>query len=1054
MKIQEFRKEGCPICGNTGWCSRREDGLIFCKRPPTPPNVEGYDYVGMASDAQTGMYVVGGTRHHATAQPGFTKPEPGVQANFPRAKPTAAATTEAVQSQHAESVSMFTADRRTALASELGLPEAALGTIEIGWNDLAQHHAAHDIKGAWVLPEYDGQGRMIGTTFRFPSQAIAGKTDADGKPLGNKSAPSGQRRGLTLPANWKEMHDPVLVVEGPSDVLAGRAVGLNVLGRPSSTGGVELLAQTCLHRQVIILGENDRKSDGRWPGKEGAELVAHKLEAHWGRPVPMAFPPEGIKDLRDWIRHLALDWSEANVAATRGAILTAVQPPALLLMAQADGSRGRATVKVFRWGDGVDGAAIHSDLLHIEKAAARKQFVKDVSVVAPESDTDELGRRLLSLKVPAAMATVHDPGSDTGSGDTPLPQVYLYGGDVLITESAERLGYLLAQTEKYFLRGGAVVRLSEDDDEPPVLQVVEAATLTSDFEKVAKLVKPGGKEGAVAKGSTCAEQEARLIMKCPAFKKSLPLIRLLSQCPVLIEGHLGLEQICGYDPDSGILAFGERVHMMPQAAARALLLDAISDFRFASKGDKARALASILTPALVFGGLLGGRAPMDLTEANASQAGKGFRNKITAAIYNHPVTTITQKTGGVGSMEESFATALIKGHTFISIDNVRGAIDSPAIESFLTEDRFSARVPYMGAVDVDPRRVILQLTSNRTDLTVDLANRSSCVRILKQPDGYRFQKYPEGDILDHIRANQPLYLGAVYSILVAWHGSGKLKTREARHDFRPWAQTLGWIIQHMFQMGPLLDGHRQAQARISTPAQDSKDLTWLQGVASAVRNHGRMDTWLRARDLIGILSKSGSVAIPGLPEGGDLADAKVLAKVLQALGLRMTSCFRGQSTVALDGITVEHHETTDAKSRRVQEYRFVVEKTLSADLPYEPEVLSGCLEENTEGQADSATPKGTGEAAKPLGVAASADSPLSPPCSPGSVSAGKPQCSSISPMTSVTTHKENKKTEDKEEVCIINHSINKEGETPRGPGELAETAGTPASVPEEEEVLV
>ena len=94
---------------------------------------------------------------------------------------------------------------------------------------------------------------------------------------------------------------------------------------------------------------------------------------------------------------------------------------------------------------------------------------------------------------------------------------------------------------------------------------------------------------------------------------------------------------------------------------------------------------------------------------------------------------------------------------------MRGQIDSPAIESFLTEDSFLARAPHQAAVDIDPRRVILHLTSNRADITIDLANRSSCVRILKQPDGFRFRKYPEGDLLDHVRANQPRYLGAVFS---------------------------------------------------------------------------------------------------------------------------------------------------------------------------------------------------------------------------------------------------------------------------------------------------
>ena len=100
---------------------------------------------------------------------------------------------------------------------------------------------------------------------------------------------------MTLPNGWREAPDPVIVVEGPSDVLAGRAIGLNVIGRPSNSGGAELLARACRDRRVIVLEENDRRPDGRWPGREGAEAVARKLEASWGRPVPVVLPPARAK---------------------------------------------------------------------------------------------------------------------------------------------------------------------------------------------------------------------------------------------------------------------------------------------------------------------------------------------------------------------------------------------------------------------------------------------------------------------------------------------------------------------------------------------------------------------------------------------------------------------------------------------------------------------------------------------------------------------------------------------------------------------------------------
>ena len=325
---------------------------------------------------------------------------------------------------------------------------------------------------------------------------------------------------------------------------------------------------------------------------------------------------------------------------------------------------------------------------------------------------------------------------------------------------------------------------------------------------------------------------------------------------------------------------------------------------------------------------------MDLGEADASQTGKGYRNKLTAALYRHSPKTVTQRRGGVGSLEETFSTALIKGYCFISLDNIRGEIDSPAIESFLTEDSFLARTPHQAAIEIDPRRGVIQLTSNKADVTTDLANRSSCVRILKQAEGYHFRRYAAGDILDHLRANQPQYLGAVFSVIRAWHQAGKPRTDEARHDFRPWAQTLDWITRNVLNAGPMLDGHRETQVRMASPV-----LNWLRDVALAVRNAGCLNLWLRASDLVDLIADAPDIEIPGLPDDGDLTDAVVRTKVLQAVGRRMGQCFGSQGVREIDGLQIERQESQDMENRRTtREYRFQVLDPVENGCAYAPDV--------------------------------------------------------------------------------------------------------------------
>jgi len=848
--------------------------------------------------------------------------------------------------QYPRLVAQFTVERRQALAEELRLPAPALDSLSIGWwqdrrwwNPETQKEEGEP--GCWTFPEHDSQGRIIGVGLRWPG--------------GRKGQMAGSRRGLILPDGWRDLADPMLVAEGPSDVLAGRVVGLNVIGRPSNSGGAELLAQACRDRQVILLGENDQKSNGCWPGREGAEAVARKLEAAWARPAPMAFPPTGIKDLRAWITGLAPDLLRADLESMRAAILDALRPRALVWLVGPPDRRGRVIVKAFRWADGAAAPPLHSDRLHLDQESARRRFAKAVVTAAPEADLAELLEQMLSLKAPAILpreashsdASAPETASSHSASETQngseLPSVFLPGGPVSIHDSAAKLGELLAKTGRHFLRGNAVVTVIQDDADQSILETLKPTALASVFETVGTLMEFVKRQGQyIPQQAICTEQQAKLIQHCEAFPKALPPLRLLSSCPVLIERGGELVQISGYDRGSGIMAVAEPAVEVPPSQAVGLIREMLGDFRFATPGDRARAVAAVVTPALVMGGLLGGRAPVDLGEADFSQAGKGYRNKLTAAIYNHSVRAVTQKKGGVGSLEETFSTALIRGRIFISLDNMRGRIDSPAIESFLTEDSFLARAPHQAAVDIDPRRIIVQLTSNKAEITLDLANRSSCVRILKQPDGYRFREYPEGDILDHVRANQSRFLGSVFAVVRAWHQAGKPRTNETRHDFRPWARTLDWIVQNIFDAGPLLEGHRETQLRMATPV-----LNWLRDVALAVRDAGRMGEWLRAAQLAEVLTASWTVELPGLTDDANPEDEESRRKILQAIGRRLGQCFREASTRSIDGFEVKRREFDDPSNRRqIREYRFRAVQTGPIECAYAPAADRGRIGAN------------------------------------------------------------------------------------------------------------
>jgi len=84
-----------------------------------------------------------------------------------------------------------------------------------------------------------------------------------------------------------------------TDTAAGMAMGLAVVGRPSNTGGVDLLAELLTdlpdNVRIIVVGENDGG-----PGVRGAESTRAALAKRLGRHVEALLPPDNAKDTREW----------------------------------------------------------------------------------------------------------------------------------------------------------------------------------------------------------------------------------------------------------------------------------------------------------------------------------------------------------------------------------------------------------------------------------------------------------------------------------------------------------------------------------------------------------------------------------------------------------------------------------------------------------------------------------------------------------------------------------------------------------------------------------
>lgn len=275
------RKNPCPICGKSDNCEVSDDGAMV--------------YCGRVEEGSIKQNAGGQFLHRLRESVGFrSQPRPTV------AKPKKEGTTEKAgdwQSLARAWFYMLGAEaRRKELAESLGVSVDALRTLCIGFDG-----------SAWTIPQRDGARRIIGIQRRFPS--------------GKKRHVSGSNAGLIFGKGWNDGEGPIFLPEGASDVAALLTLGLNAVGRPNNKAGAErvaeLLSNTPKDRRLIVLGENDRKplyelkathrSDcvacsQCWPGLDGAVETAKKLSVALDRTIYWTLPPDGAKDVREWLQ--------------------------------------------------------------------------------------------------------------------------------------------------------------------------------------------------------------------------------------------------------------------------------------------------------------------------------------------------------------------------------------------------------------------------------------------------------------------------------------------------------------------------------------------------------------------------------------------------------------------------------------------------------------------------------------------------------------------------------------------------------------------------------
>jgi hypothetical protein len=493
----------------------------------------------------------------------------------------------------------------------------------------------------------------------------------------------------------------------------------------------------------------------------------------------------------------------------------------------------------------------------------------------------------------------------------PRPQVMVNGKPELIlpndnqtySECARSCFEHLGKTDRFFIQGGTVVELREKNGER-VLTEVTPDSFKSGLEKhfALRSRRRIGEEFMVAQ-KLCSTENAKTLLETSEATDFLPQIQSVLNSPVFAEDEnknlTVLSQ--GYHKNNGgtyVLSDRHVNEKVSLEEAKASLLGLLDDFSFATPSDKSRCLAGFISPALRCGRLLKAAFPIDLCEADQSQTGKGFRAELILSIYDEVPAIITQSSGGVGSIKESVSEALLSGKAFAALDNLRGEINCPLLESAIkgVGNRVGVRVPHSREKQLETDHVNWMATSNRAESTIDLANRSSITRIKKQPWNYKFRDYKGKGLQEHVKSKKDYYFSCIFSVVKAWHQAGKPRNTAVDHDFREWAGALDWIMQNIFGLPPLLDGHRAQQTRVA-----SRGLSFLNEVCKAVYDSGKRGERLGPTDLASILQAKGIVPA-GCKDKVDLGDWS------KNIGSKMYHLFKDEQVLYVDEFSIMRTE--------------------------------------------------------------------------------------------------------------------------------------------------
>ncbi len=279
------------------------------------------------------------------------------------------------------------------------------------------------------------------------------------------------------------------------------------------------------------------------------------------------------------------------------------------------------------------------------------------------------------------------------------------------------------------------------------------------------------------------------------------------------------------------------------AAARNIILNNIlGEVAFADEASRAHAVALMLLPFVRR--LIDGPTPLHLFDAPLRGSGKSYAAQLCTLPFGEVAPT--PEKGNDEEWRKSLFALLLSGPSHIFLDNIKGALNSPALDAAITGESMQERATGTGEVPTARIQCVWVATANNAQLTEDAATRSIVIRLdpeTENPDAREFHSNPK----QFIRRNRAKVCGALLTLARAWQETGSPHyAGPNRCRFPEWAQVVGGILDTA-QVPGFLDNLDAMRAALSSGEGDE----WAQFAAMWLQEHG--ESYMSAKELLPLL---------------------------------------------------------------------------------------------------------------------------------------------------------------------------------------------------------